>query len=165
MFLVFFYFVSKFVSQIDFDLAYLVDDVKTYNVEFFRGLDLEQYFDKTLGEHDLVSSYYLFSSVNGILVYKTKDDLIYKSSDEAEPVLLKNGVFIKKFNATFELGNELIDLVVYYNILPRGRILYVLNSYLVLMSLLYLYFALFVLYRIHQNINGDVHGHHVYDPH
>ena len=165
MLLTFFYFISKFISQIDFDLTYLIDDVRTYNVEFFRGLDLEQYFDKTLGEHDLVSSYYLRSSANGILVYKTKDDLIYKSSDEVEPVLLKNSVFIKKFRATFELSNELISLVVYYNILPKSRILYVLNSYLVLMSLLYLYFSLCVLYCIHQNINGDGHGLRVHDLH
>ncbi|UER67893.1 hypothetical protein LKV13_03840 [Borrelia sp. BU AG58] len=145
------------MSQIDFDLTYLIDEVKNYNTGFFKDLDLEQYFDKALGEHGLVSSYYLFSSVNGILVYKTKDGLIYKSSDKLEPVLLQSSVFIKKFKANFELSNELISLVVYYNILPKSRILYVLNSYLVLISLFYLHFSLFVLYCIHRNANGGGH--------
>ena len=76
-----------------------------------------------------------------------------------DPVLLKNSVFIKKFKVNFELSNDVISLVVYYNILPRHRILYVLNSYLVLMSLFYLHFSLFVLYCIHRNTNGDGHDH------
>ncbi|QMU99496.1 hypothetical protein F0310_03730 [Borrelia sp. A-FGy1] len=156
LFLTFFYFISKFINQIDFDLAYLTDNIRAYNVKFFKDLDLEQYFDKTLGEHDLVSSYYLLSSVNGILVYRTKDNFIYKFSDKLDPVLLKKSIFIKKFKVNFELGNDLISLVVYYNILPKNRILYILNFYLFLMSLLYLHFSIFILYCIYRNTSVHV---------
>ncbi|WP_445436157.1 hypothetical protein [Candidatus Borreliella tachyglossi] len=136
----------------------MIDDVKIHNVRFFRDLDLENYFDKTFGEDDLVSSYYLFSAVNGVLVYKSKDDMIYRSSDKLEPVLLQNSIFVKKFKVNFGLSNDFISLVVYYNILPKSRILYILNSYLFLISLFYVYFSLFVLYCIYRDTNDRDHG-------
>ncbi|WP_024653302.1 hypothetical protein [Borrelia persica] len=153
LFLTFFYFINKFLNQIDFDIDDLINDIKSYNVNFFKDLDLENYFNNTLFDDDLVNFYYLFSSVNGVLVCKAKDDSIYKLSDKLEPTSLINGIFIKKIKVNFELGDEFISLVVYYNILPKSRILYILHSYLFLISFLYFCFSIFVLYCIYQDIN------------
>ncbi|ANF34200.1 MULTISPECIES: hypothetical protein [Borrelia] len=157
LFLTFFYFINEFLNQIDFDFDDLIDDVKSYNINFFRDLDLENYFDKTLFDNDLVNSYYLLSSVNGMLIYKSKDDSIYKLTDKLEPTFLTNSVFVKKIKVNFELNNALVSLVVYYNILPKSRILYILHFYLFVISLAYFCFSVFVLYCIYRDINDGDH--------
>ncbi|BDU62584.1 hypothetical protein BOFE_01240 [Candidatus Borrelia fainii] len=157
LFLTFFYFVNEFLNQINFDFNDLIDDVKSYNIDFFRDLDLENYFEQTLFDNDLVNSYYLLSSVNGMLIYKSKDDLIYKLTDKLEPTFLKNSVFIKKVKVNFELSNILVTLVIYYNILPKSRILYILHFYLFVISLAYFCFSVFILYCIYRDINGGDH--------
>lgn len=130
LFLTFFYFINAFLNKIDFDLEDLINDVKSYNINFFNDLDLENYFSKTLFDNDLVNSYYLLSSVNGILVYKSRDDSIYKLTDKLEPASLANSIFIKMVKVNFELRNDFVSLVIYYNILPKSRIPYILHSYL-----------------------------------
>ncbi|UPA18203.1 hypothetical protein bpuCAU1_000765 [Borrelia puertoricensis] len=158
----FFYFINEFLNQINFDFDDLIDDVKSYNIDFFKDLDLENYFDKTLFDNDLVNSYYLLSSVNGILIYKSKDDLIYKLTDKLEPTFLKNSVFIRRIKVNFELSNALVSLVVYYNILPKSRIVYILHFYLFVISLAYFCFSVFVLYCIYRDINGGDHDDRYY---
>ncbi|ETZ18948.1 hypothetical protein BDCR2A_00921 [Borrelia duttonii CR2A] len=155
LFLTFFYFINKFLNQIDFDFDDLINDVKSYNMNFFKDLDLENYFSNTLFDNDLVNSYYLLSSVNGMLVYKSKDDSIYRLSDKLEPTFLINSIFIKKVKVNFELSDDFISLVVYYNILPKSRILYILYSYFFVMSFLYFCFSVFILYRLYRDINCD----------
>lgn len=155
MFLTFFYFINKFLNQIDFDFDDLINDVKSYNMNFFKDLDLENYFSNTLFDNDLVNSYYLLSSVNGMLVYKSKDDSIYRLSNKLEPTFLINSIFIKKVKVNFELSDDFISLVVYYNILPKSRILYILYSYFFVMSFLYFCFSVFILYRLYRDINCD----------
>ncbi len=155
LFLTFFYFINKFLNQIDFDFDDLINDVKSYNMNFFKDLDLENYFSKTLFDNDLVNSYYLLSSVNGMLIYKSKDDSIYRLSDKLEPTFLINSIFIKKVKVNFELSDDFISLVVYYNILPKSRILYILYSYFFVISFLYFCFSVFVLYRLYRDINCD----------
>ncbi|BCR21344.1 hypothetical protein BmIO_00760 [Borrelia miyamotoi] len=157
MFLTFFYFINKFLNQINFNLDNLIDDVRSYNVSFFKDLNLDYYFEQTLFEDDLVNSYYLLSSVNGMIVYKSKDNSIYKLSDKLESTSLKNSIFIKKVKINFELNDVLVSLVVSYNILPKSRILYILCSYLFLMSFFYCCFSIFILCCIHRDINGDDH--------
>ena len=154
----FFYFISKFLNQVECDLNNLVDDIKSYNVNFFKDLNLEYYFEQTLFKDDLVNSYYLLSSVNGILVYKSKDNAIYKLKGKLESTFFNSSVFIKKVKMNFELSDDvLISLVVYYNILPRSRIFYILFFYLFLMSLFYFCFSIFIIYRIHIELNGGIH--------
>lgn len=155
LFLTFFYFINKFLNQIDFDFDDLINDVKSYNMNFFKDLDLENYFSNTLFDNDLVNSYYLLSSVNGMLVYKSKDDSIYRLSNKLEPTFLINSIFIKKVKVNFELSDDFISLVVYYNILPKSRILYILYSYFFVMSFLYFCFSVFILYRLYRDINCD----------
>ncbi|BCR22159.1 hypothetical protein [Borrelia sp. HM] len=158
MFLTFFYFINKFLNQVEFDLNNLVDDIKSYNINFFRDLNLEYYFEQTLFKDDLVNSYYLLSSVDGILVYKSKDNSIYKLKDKLESTSFKSSGFIKKVKINFELSDDvLISLVIYYNILPKSRILYILFSYLFLMSFFYFCFSIFIIYRIHIDLNGGAH--------
>lgn len=113
---------------------------------------MENYFSKTLFDNDLVNSYYLLSSVNGILVYKSRDDSIYKLTDKLEPASLANSIFIKMVKVNFELRNDFVSLVIYYNILPKSRILYIIHSYLFLISLAYFCFSIFILYRIYRDI-------------
>ncbi|APR65171.1 hypothetical protein baBA2_000747 [Borrelia anserina] len=158
LFLTFFYFINKFLNQIDLDINDLIDDVRSYSINFFKDLDLENYFNKTLFDNDLVNSYYLISSVNGMLVYKAKDDSIYKLTDKLEPAFLKSSLFIKRIKVNFELDDNFISLVVYYNILPNSRILYILYSYLFLISLSYFCFSIFVLYRLYRDINDSDHN-------
>ncbi len=90
-----------------------------------------------------------------MLVYKSKDDSIYRLSDKLEPTFLINSIFIKKVKVNFELSDDFISLVVYYNILPKSRILYILYSYFFVMSFLYFCFSVFILYRLYRDINCD----------
>lgn len=88
-----------------------------------------------------------------MLVYKSKDDSIYKFTGKLEPSSLSHSIFIKRIKVNFESSDDLVSLVVYYNILPKSRIPYILHSYLFLISLVYFCFSIFVLYRIYRDIN------------